>query len=422
MSPEFQKTILGKLIAFSNGRSSPDRYDDGKFPVFGSNGLIGWANETNAPLNSIIVGRVGSYCGSVHFSKQPCWVTDNAIRAIAKEANDPEFLFYLLKNLDLNNWRSGSGQPLINQTTLNAIEIYAPYPKIQKEIGRFIGSIDDRITLLCETNSTLEAIAQALFKSWFVDFDPVHAKQQGQTPVGMDEATAALFPDSFEESELGLAPKGWRAATLASLVREFGGSIQTGPFGSQLHASDYVESGIPVVMPKDIQGRRATTDSVARICSADADRLARHRLSKGDIVFSRRGDVEKHALISEREVGWICGTGCLLLRPGTAWLSSTFLSMMLDSPRARTWLVQHAVGATMPNINTGILGSIPVTLPPSELLTAFEKIVSISEERRSQNSSIAETLATLRDTLLPRLISGQLRLPEVTERLEDALA
>ena len=303
------------------------------------------------------------------------------------------------------------------QTTINLKDVRAlpiPIPPLAErlQIAEFISALDDRIALLRETNATLEAIAQALFKSWFVDFDPVRAKQQGLAPAGMDEATAALFPDSFEESALGLVPKGWVCIDLAVLTKRFGGSIQTGPFGSQLHASDYVESGVPVVMPKDIVNRRASTDSVARISAADADRLARHKLLAGDIVFSRRGDAERHALITEREVGWLCGTGCLLLRPGRMWDSPGYLSMLLDAPRARTWLVQHAVGATMPNLNTGILGSVPVVLPSTSVLRAFEELMSVTEQQRSRNASMAETLATLRDTLLPRLISGQLRLPD----------
>ena len=316
---------------------------------------------------------------------------------------------------------------VMSHTTRNQVPITAqrrlsvvlPPIDVQRAIAAVLGALDDRIALLRETNTTLEAIAQALFKSWFVDFDPVRAKQQGLAPAGMDEATAALFPDSFEDSPLGPVPQGWQQTNLAGLTKHYGGGIQTGPFGSQLHASDYVKSGIPVVMPKDIQNRRATTDSIARIRAADADRLSRHKLTKGDIVFSRRGDVERHALISEREVGWLCGTGCLLVRPGEGWPSATFLSMLLDAPHARTWLVQHAVGATMPNINTGILGSVPVIAPPPGLLTAFEGIVALTEEQRSRNASTGETLATLRDTLLPRLISGQLRLPEAHAMVEE---
>ena len=108
--------------------------------------------------------------------------------------------------------------PKLTQGNLNKIQIACPPREIQNEIVTTLGALDDRITLLRETNATLEAIAQALFKSWFVDFDPVHAKQQGRAPEGMDEATAALFPDSFEESELGLVPKGWQPQRLESFI------------------------------------------------------------------------------------------------------------------------------------------------------------------------------------------------------------
>jgi len=290
--------------------------------------------------------------------------------------------------------------------------ILAPSRSEQDGIADVLNTLDDRINLLRETNATLEAIAQALFKSWFVDFDPVRAKQEGRAPEGIDESIGALFPDGFEETEFGFVPRGWRMSTLEDLVADYGGTIQTGPFGSQLHASDYVESGIPVVMPKDIQGRRVDTATIARIRPEDVDRLKRHKLSFGDIVFSRRGDVERHALIGEREVGWLCGTGCLLVRPGPSFLSSAFLSLTLDAPRARQWLVQHAVGATMPNLNTSILGSVPVVLPDDKLLDTFESIVSATEAQLSQNSEMANTLCSLRDTLLPRLISGQLRVPD----------
>jgi type I restriction enzyme S subunit len=343
------------------------------------------------------------------------------------EVFDSRFLRYFLaspyqQDLMLGLAAAGATRNALTKVMIENFTVPCPPIEVQKASADVLSALDDRISLLRETNATLEAIAQALFKSWFVDFDPVRAKMDGRIPEGMDEATAALFPDALVESELGLVPEGWECTDLSKLTKRFNGSIQTGPFGSQLHASDYVQSGIPVVMPKDIQNRRASTESVARIGAADADRLSRHKLQAGDIVFSRRGDVERHALITDREVGWLCGTGCLLLRPGQQWNSPGFLSMLLDETRARTWLVQHAVGATMPNLNTGILGSVPVVLPTPSVLSAFEELVSITEEQRSRNTSMAETLATLRDTLLPRLISGQLRLPEAQAAAEEALA
>ena len=361
---------------------------------------------------------------------KPEMVGWNPARAIAViRLKEPELRTYLKAVLESRAGRhlidavlNTTVQKTLNLKDIRKLPIPLPSSSTIKEISEFSEALTDHITLLRETNATLEAIAQALFKSWFVDFDPVRAKMEGRAPEGMDEATSALFPDALEESELGWVPKGWRMSHLADLTSAHHGSIQTGPFGSQLHASDYVEFGVPVVMPKDIKDRRAMTDSVARVAQEDADRLSRHKLMAGDIVFSRRGDVERHALITEREAGWLCGTGCLLLRPGKSWRSSTFLSMALDAVQARTWLVQHAVGATMPNINTGILGSVPVLLPPDALLSAFEDVVSATELQRSYNSSTAETLATLRDTLLPRLISGQLRLPEANAPAADFLA
>ena len=344
-----------------------------------------------------------------------------------KTATNPMYLSYLLQSPVYREifTRIATGTTISNlsQDALKGVEVNLPDKATQDKVAEILGALDDRITLLRETNATLEAIAQALFKSWFVDFDPVRAKMEGRTPEGMDEATAALFPDGFETSELGDVPRGWRATDLADLTSQSGGSIQTGPFGSQLHASDYVEVGIPVVMPKDISLRRVQTDSIARVSPRDADRLARHKLAPGDVVFSRRGDVERHALISETERGWLCGTGCLLVRPGPKWPSPNFLSLLLDLSQSRLWLVRHAVGATMPNLNTGILGSVPVVMPAREVVIAFEEIVSGLEARRAHNAEQAQTFSTLRDILLPRLISGQLRLPEALASLEacDAL-
>ena len=347
-----------------------------------------------------------------------------AVRADPKKVY-PKYLFAVLRShivqSQIDNMHVGTMIPHFKKGDFDKLNIPLLNSGSQVAVGDLYFELSQRITLLRETNSTLEAIAQALFKSWFVDFDPVRAKMEGRAPAGIDEATAALFPDGFEESELGLGlvPKGWTATTLAALTKQHGGSIQTGPFGSQLHASDYVPDGIPVVMPKDIANRRVATDSVARIDAINVERLARHKLQVGDIVFSRRGDVEKHALIGDREVGWLCGTGCLLVRPGKNWIAPNFLSMALDAPAARLWLVQHAVGATMPNLNTGILGSVRLVLPPSVLLAAFENVIAASQALQSQNASTIETLATLRDTLLPRLISGQLRLPQVESMLEN---
>jgi type I restriction enzyme S subunit len=413
MSSEFQKATLGKLVNFSNGRSSPDRFEDGEFAVFGSNGLIGRANETNAPSNSIVIGRVGSYCGSVHFSQKSCWVTDNAIKAEAKDKNNPEFLFYLLKHLNLNNWRSGSGQPLINQTTLNAIEVRVPEPEEQKEIGQFIGSLDDRITLLRETNTTLEAIAQALFKSWFVDFDPVRAKQQGNAPQGMDAATAALFPDSFEESELGEVPKGWRVLPVGDAVEAVGGATP------DTKNPVYWESGTFCwTTPKDLSGIAAPVllDTERKLSAQGIAKIGSGLLPIGTLLLSSRAPIGYLALA---QVPLAINQGYIAMLPGGLLPP---LYMLFWCQQNMEVIKGRANGSTFMEISKKAFRPIPALLPPSEVVQQFMEAASALFEKLIENEKQARTLATLRDNLLPRLISGQLRLPEAQEAPEETAA
>ena len=404
MSVDFPNTTLGTLVNFSNGRSSPDRFDDGKYPVFGSNGLIGLAHESNAPSKTIVVGRVGSYCGSVHFSQKPCWVTDNAIKATAKEANDPQFLFYLLKHLDLNNWRSGSGQPLINQATLNAIKVCAPEPDAQKAIGQFIGAFDDRITLLRETNATLEAIAQALFKSWFVDFDPVRAKLEGRTPEGMDEATTALFPDGFEESELGLVPRGWCTSSCQDLF-----DVRDGTHESPKPAL----VGYPLVTSKHITSGRVNLQETYLISESDYTAISkRSKVNRLDVLITMIGTVGLSTiLLDERNDFAIKNIG--LFKTSEAPQFAYFFSILLKSPKMQLYLAARLAGTTQKYLSLTALREMRLLVPTEPILVEFSKIVSPLFEGMQRNHEQAQTLATLRDTLLPRLISGQLRLPEV---------
>lgn len=175
----------------------------------------------------------------------------------------------------------------------------------------------------------------------------------------------------------------WKSTTLGEICAD--GALQTGPFGSQLHASDYQMTGVPVVMPQDLVGGRVSEASIARISEDDAQRLGRHRLRPGDIVYSRRGDVTRNAWVTEREDGWLCGTGCLLVRPGGA-ADGRWLAFWLSAPWTREWIVRHAVGATMPNLNTSILSAVPVDLPPLEeqrriagFLGAFDDLIEMHD-------------------------------------------
>ncbi len=170
--------------------------------------------------------------------------------------------------------------------------------------------------------------------------------------------------------------------TLGELCRRGGGGIQTGPFGSQLHAADYVEDGIPSVMPQNIRENSLSAEGIARVSDVDAERLTKHRLIAGDIVYSRRGDVEKRAWVRPEQEGWLCGTGCLRVRVGDR-ADSRFVSYALGTEDARTWIRRHAVGATMLNLNTSILGQVPLPVP------AFREQVGIAEVLGALDDKIA---------------------------------
>ncbi len=192
----------------------------------------------------------------------------------------------------------------------------------------------------------------------------------------------------------------WSNTTLGQICDAQGGAIQTGPFGSQLHTSDYKEFGIPVVMPTNIGDGGLVEDGIARIGQADVERLSQHKLRLNDIVFSRRGDVTKNALIGVRETGWLCGTGCLKVRLGDESIANAkFVSHSLRQPDIKEWLIRHAVGATMPNLNTGILSAIPIHLPPLQIqleiaatLGALDEKISLLRETNATLEAIAQAL------------------------------
>ncbi len=184
--------------------------------------------------------------------------------------------------------------------------------------------------------------------------------------------------------------------TLGEICDEVGGIIRTGPFGSQLHQSDYVSDGVPVVMPKDIREGKISSESIAQINEDNAKRLAQHRLKAGDIVYGRRGDIGRQAIITEREAGWLCGTGCLRLSLGERVIDPTFLHYYLRDHSVIKWIANQAIGATLPNLNTSILRSVPVKYPDlraqreiAGVLSAYDELI----ENNTRRIKILEKMA-----------------------------
>ncbi len=194
---------------------------------------------------------------------------------------------------------------------------------------------------------------------------------------------------------LDILPPGWERSTLGAACERGGGNIQTGPFGSQLHASDYRPFGVPSIMPQNIGDNRVIEDGIARIGEGDARRLARYLVRPGDIVYSRRGDVERRALIGHREDGWLCGTGCLRVRLGENGVNSQYASYYLGHPVVREWIVRHAHGATMPNLNTAILSACPFLIPPLSEQRAIAHVLGTLDDKIELNRRMNETLEAM---------------------------
>jgi type I restriction enzyme S subunit len=205
-----------------------------------------------------------------------------------------------------------------------------------------------------------------------------------------------------------MVPNGWK---LTSLGMVCSGNLQTGPFGSQLHAHEYTDEGIPVLMPKDLNDFRANYESAAKIPQNRANDLSKHLLKSGDILFSRRGDVSRFALIEDGDQIGLCGTGCLKATPNPEH-SSKFLSYFLQKDAVKRWLEQNAVGQTMPNMNTSILSELPLMVASSKdeeekiakILSTWDKAIGTSERlinnSKQQKKALMQQLLTAKKRLL----------------------
>jgi len=189
-----------------------------------------------------------------------------------------------------------------------------------------------------------------------------------------------------------IGPASLWTTSIAAICDEFGGEVQTGPFGSQLHASDYSETGTPVVMPQDMADGKVVCDRIARVADEHVKRLPRHVLRCGDIVFSRRGDVGRFAVISERESGWLCGTGSLRIRLNCPRISVDYARHYLQQPLVGAWLAHQAKGVTMPNLNTEILRALPFICPP---ISEQRRIAAILDEADALRAKRRAALAQL---------------------------
>jgi type I restriction enzyme, S subunit len=185
----------------------------------------------------------------------------------------------------------------------------------------------------------------------------------------------------------------WQYTTIGGLCDATNGTVQTGPFGSDLHASDYGEYGTPVIMPANLGKNTIIEEGIARVADTHVVRLSNHKIIRGDIVFPRRGDVARYVVVDDRHVGWLCGTGCLRIRFGeNEIIEPEFLGYWLGTSIVEGWLLSNAVGTTMPNLNTSILKSLPVPLPPIDEQREIAHILGVLDDKIELNKRVNTTL------------------------------
>lgn len=318
------------------------------------------------------------------------------------------YIHYLMRSSEYRHWvvssATGSTVKHTAPTRISSYRFELPPLTDQVVIAEILGALDDRITLLRETNATLEAIAQALFKSWFVDFDPVRARMEGRAPEGMNEATAALFPDGFEESELGLVPRGWRVGTLGDIAQTVKQQLQP----SQLHADiNYV--GLEHIPRKSL--------SLVSWGTADGLESAKATFGDGDILFGKLRPYFHKVVVAPFD--GVCSTDILVCQARKSAYYG-FVAMQLFSTTLIEFAERLSNGAKMPRVGWKDLAAYPVVIPTESVAVEYTLVIEPLLARMKATVHEAQTLATLRDTLLPRLISGQLRLPEAELQIQEA--
>lgn len=380
-SPKNWKTVdLSALASFSNGKSSPDRFEDGGYPVYGANGIIGFTDNKNSDKDSIIIGRVGSYCGSLYFSENESWVTDNAIICKAKENSDPKFIFYLLNTLNLNSRAAGSGQPLINQSILGSIEVIAPETKEeQKEIAAILGSFDDKIELLRSENKTLENIAQTLFKEWFVDFKlPGHEKTK--------------IVDGI--------PEGWKVGKLGDVAFVTKGTTPTTIGGN------FVDKGINFIKAESITEQHGFLLSKFSFIDEYTNYLlSRSIIQAEDVLYTIAGTIGRFALITKDLVPANTNQAVAIIRANQEIVDPYYLRCYFGIESVKESLTGSVVEAVQANLSLGSIKDCKILIPDNAGMKLFiEKIKPLFLKADLHNIEI-QTLSRLRDDLLNKIFS-----------------
>ena len=413
----FAASYQSEGVPFFRGKevSQLARGENTTAELYISNEVYNDVISRTGPINSgdILLTAVGTL-GNPYQVKEtdlPFYFKDGNIvwlRKFSKEINST-YLFYWLNSeygrRKVLDTAIGSTQAALTITGLAAISISCPSLAQQTGIVGILSAIDQKITINNALSKTLEDIAQTIFKSWFIDFDPVKAKMAGEKPVGMDAATAALFPDTVEESELGLNPKGWRIGSLGDVTDLQGGYA--------FNSSSWTKSGVPVIKIGSIKPGYVDLTQVSYVDAALAEEIPDdYRIPAGSLVVGLTGYVGQVGLVRTHEPVPLVNQRVAKFKPKFGDWKIPFIYCFVRGVKFKRIVEELATGTAQQNVSNAQILSIPIIIPDKEILTMFEnslqplfkQIINLADEN--------ESLKSIRDVLLPRLISGELQIPE----------
>lgn len=375
------ETTLGAMINVSSGKARPK--NKGQFPVYGGNGILDYADDFNFNNDTVIVGRVGAYCGCVYLEKDKFWLSDNALGIKANEDSDIKFLYYFLVNENLNKKAIGGAQPLLTQGILNGIEVVFPPLPEQRAIAAMLSSLDDKIELLRNQNKTLESIAQQLFHEWFVEFNFPDAegkpyKKNGGKMIG---------------SELGEIPEGWEVKGLSEIADFLNG------LALQKFPPESLTNYLPVIKIREMKsGISDQTDKA----STNLDE--KYVVHDGDILFSWSGSLEV--------VLWKYGKGALnqhLFKVTSKYYPKWFYYHWLMQHLEFFRMIASVKATTMGHIQRYHLDEAKVFIPTEDVMNKADMVFAPIFNKMIANNAHISSLTSARESLLPRMMAGEVR-------------
>ncbi len=395
---------LGDFITLKRGYDLP-AYERklGLVPVITSSGFSDTHSEAMVSGPGVVIGRYGTI-GEVFYVEEDFWPHNTTLYVEDFKGNDPHFVAYFLKTLNYDAHNDKTSVPGLNRNHLHTIDTAFPHPIEQRAIAHILGTLDDKIELNRQMNATLEEITRTIFQSWFVDFDPVRAKMRGEQPYGMDAETAALFPDSLVESELGEIPAGWKVGRIGEYFRVVGGSTP-----STKEPSYWDDGDINWATPKDLAELSSPVllETSRKITKAGLAQISSGLLPKGTVLMSSRAPVG-YLAISEIPIA----------------INQGFIAMVCDNQLSNYYglwwcksnmptIENQANGTTFQEISKSNFRPIPALAPEHMVMDLFNSTIEPIYKRIVSNLEEIGSLIQIRDTLLPKLISGQIRVNDL---------